>query len=228
MIENNSEEMNTVVETFLVEETMSLIYDNDKLDKWNNLVAELGLEGQNEIRHPEKSPIPFMHLKTSLFAVFNELCSTHVDVKNFRISPIPVEILDLISLSIREKYFSEIQIWYDEKVKDPCCVGIIKSWGIDDSGGRRVGDKAFKFKEDALEYIQNNNMDGHKPYDYSFNSAQYYLIGKWADVKHSFDELKKMAKERFIERKGYELKKTIKEKQRELDDLELESINLFS
>ena len=34
-LSKNSEEMKTVVETFVIEETAPLIYDNDKLEKWN-------------------------------------------------------------------------------------------------------------------------------------------------------------------------------------------------
>jgi len=44
-MKNNSKEMKTVVETFLMEETVELTYDQEKLDKWNGLVEELGLLG---------------------------------------------------------------------------------------------------------------------------------------------------------------------------------------
>ncbi|MFA5234148.1 MAG: hypothetical protein WC390_07095 [Sulfurimonas sp.] len=44
-LNKNSNEMKTIVETFIIEETAELIYDNDKLDKWNELVDTLGLQG---------------------------------------------------------------------------------------------------------------------------------------------------------------------------------------
>ena len=40
-LQNNSSEMKTVVETFIIEETADLIYDNEQLDKWNELVDKL-------------------------------------------------------------------------------------------------------------------------------------------------------------------------------------------
>jgi len=49
-LSNNSNEMKTVVETFVVEETASLIYDNEQLDNWNSIVEELGLKGQASIQ----------------------------------------------------------------------------------------------------------------------------------------------------------------------------------
>jgi hypothetical protein len=55
---NNHESMKTIVETFLIEETIDLIYDNEQLDKWNKHVQELGLIGQTKIVQTDKSPIP--------------------------------------------------------------------------------------------------------------------------------------------------------------------------
>ena len=48
----NHPAMKTVVETFVIEETQELIYDNEKLDKWNKYVEELGLTGQTKIITP--------------------------------------------------------------------------------------------------------------------------------------------------------------------------------
>jgi len=125
LTKNNSVEMKTVVETFVIEETAELIYDNEKLDKWNKMVEELGLTGQKTIVKQEKSPIPFMHMKPSLKAIFEVLCPAKKDVEQYDITPIPVEILDLVALSKRENYFDKIEIWYDDKSPDPCCVGLI-------------------------------------------------------------------------------------------------------
>src|SRR5688572_22578206 len=122
-LENNSSEMKTVVETFVIEETAELIYDNEKLDKWNELVGDLGLSGQTKIIKPTKSPIPFMHLKTSMKNVFEVLCPRKVAVEEYDVTPIPLEILELVALSKKEGYFTSIEIWYDEKSPDPVCVG---------------------------------------------------------------------------------------------------------
>lgn len=121
---SNSGEMATVVEIFVIEETAELIYDGEALEKWNKYVEELGLTGQKTIVKKDKSPIPFMHLKTSLKNVFETLCPTKMDVDKYNVTPIPLEILDVIALSKNEGYFEKIQIWYDNKSPDPVCIGM--------------------------------------------------------------------------------------------------------
>lgn len=218
-LQKNANDMATVVETYLVEETVDLIYDGEKLDKWNNLVAELGLEGQNKIRQPEKSPIPFQPMNEQLKNTFDVLCPTKVNVENYNESSIPVEILDLVALSKREGYFNRIQIWYDEKQKDPLCVGLINEWGVTKPDGTFKITQMWSKKE-AEDYIQTNELVDHKPYELTWNSKRW-LIGRWADVKKSFKELKEMAKERFMFEQKTAILQEIKKQQRELEDLEL-------
>lgn len=121
---SNSNEMGTKVEIFVIEETAELIYDGEALEKWNTYIEELGLKGQKTIVKKDKSPIPFMHLKTSLKNVFETLCPTKVDVSDYSVTPIPLEILDVVALSRREGYFEKIEIWYDNKSPDPVCIGM--------------------------------------------------------------------------------------------------------
>ena len=54
------------------------------------------------------------------------------------------------------------------------------------------------------------------------------MLGKWADVKHSFEELKEMATKRFIAQEGNTFRKQIKEAQRGLDDLETSAFDKFN
>jgi hypothetical protein len=123
LTQNNHESMKTVVETFVIEETAELIYDNEKLDEWNRMVDELGLTGQSQVIKKEKSPVPFMHMNNSLCNVFEVLCPRKVAVESYNVTPIPVEILSLVSLSKKEEYFDKIEIWYDDKTPDPVCIG---------------------------------------------------------------------------------------------------------
>lgn len=219
----NSNEMKTVVETFVIEETAELIYNNEKLDKWNELVGELGLKGQTKIIAPEKSPIPFMHLKKSLSNVLECLCPKKVNVEDYDVTPIPVEILDLIALSKRENYFNKIEIWYDEKSPDPVCVGITgyyyqPTWAI--NRNQTLDGKEFATEKECKDAGATSFIN--------FSEKQRYLLGKWADVKHSFEELKEMAIKRFISEKGNELRKTIKEANRQLDDIEINAFEQFN
>jgi hypothetical protein len=52
-------------------------------------------------------------------------------------------------------------------------------------------------------------------------------LGKWGDVKHSFPELREMAKKRFKSEKENELNKRIKDAKRDLDDLETQAFDRF-
>lgn len=220
-LENNSNEMKTEVETFLIEETSSLIYDNEQLDKWNKLVNELDLEGQQEIVKPSKSPIPFMFIKDSMKKVFETLCPRVVDVDKYNITPIPVEILGLVALSKMENYFQKIQIWYDDKNPDPLCVGrTCNFYGYKNNSFSNVDRVEKPTKQEVKDIIGD-----HSVYE---TDVKLYLLGKWGDVKHSFEELKEMARKRFIAEGENDYRKRIKEAQRGLDDLEIEAFDRFN
>jgi len=198
-----------------------LIYDNEQLDKWNSLVSELGLEGKTEIVKPEKSPIPFMFIKTSMYNVFKTLCPRSVPVSKYNITPIPVEILDLIALSKRENYFQSIEIWYDDKDPDPLCIGkTCKFYGYKNGSWNSNDRFEAATKQEVKDVIGEHNV-----YE---TDEKHYLLGKWADVKHSFDELKEMATKRYISERGNEHRLRIKEAQRGLDDLETEAFSRFN
>lgn len=221
LTKNNHESMETVVETFLIEETVDLIHDNEQLDKWNKHVEDLGLTGQTRIVKKGKSPIPFMHLKKSHQNICTTLCPRKEDIENYSATPIPVEILDLIALSKKEGYFNKMQIWYDDKSPDPFAVGIKSVWYSYAISGENP--EEFESKEAAL----NNAHDGKSVYFREWD-AQYYLLGKWADVKHSWDELKEMATKRFIAEKSNEYHNKIKEAKRGLEDIKNEAFDAFN
>ena len=124
LLEHNSSSMKTEVELYIIEETQELIYDNEKLDQWNNLVSELGLEGQTKVVKSDKSPIPFLWMNDALKKVFEELCPTKASVESYDKTPIPVEALSMVALSKREKYFDKIEVWYNEKNPDPVIIGM--------------------------------------------------------------------------------------------------------
>lgn len=124
LLKHNSTSMKTVVETYIIEETQELIYDNEKLDQWNNLVNELGLEGQTKVVKAEKSPLPFLWMNTALKKTFEELCPAKTPVESYDKTPIPVEALSMLALSKREGYFDKIEVWFNEKNPDPAIIGL--------------------------------------------------------------------------------------------------------
>lgn len=125
-MEYNNESMNTVVETFYVAETVNLIHDNDALQKWNEKIEELGLHGQKKVLiKDDKSPIPFLWMNNAIINTFQTLCPTKCDIVEYDKTPIPVELLQTVSLCVAESYFDKIEIWYNEKDKDPVIVGYV-------------------------------------------------------------------------------------------------------
>lgn len=213
LLKHNSTSMKTEVELYIIEETQELIYDNEKLDQWNKRVTELGLIGQTKIQAKDKSPIPFLHMKQTLVAVFETLCPRKVNVQDYDKTPIPVEILDLIALSVREKYFNHIQIWYDDKSTDPACIGFTGDWRVYDS---KYKDIARVGSEEEAIAMKNNPQY----YNHYFEVTGQYLIGRWADVKQSLEELATKAKRLFVADGTNRIQKNILEEKRRLEDLE--------
>lgn len=183
--------MKTEVETYLIEETKELIYDNEKLDQWNSLVAELELQGQTKVVKVDKSPVPFLWMNDVLQKVFTELCPRKVKIVEYDKTPIPVEVLSLIALSKKEDYFNKIEVWYNDKNPDPAVVG-------------------FRYTRGNTEW----ERDWH---------AEKYLLARWSDVKASLAELTDRAKKLFALRRTNELQTSIKQHQRELEDIELKA-----
>lgn len=182
--------MATVVETFYVEETVNLIHDNDALAKWNEKVNELGLEGQKTVVKTDKSPIPFLWMNEALVSAFEVLCPSKTEMEKYDKTPIPLELLEVVSLCKREDYFDLVEVWFNEREKDPVIIGYKYNLGSSESDWWRKsrGDK--------------------------------YLIGRWADVKASLDALVKRAKNLFFQSETLRLKQQIRDSQRHLEDLE--------
>lgn len=199
MLQNNNSSMATVVETFLIEETINLIHDGEALQKWNDKIEELGLEGQKSVLvMKDKSPIPFLWMNNSLIATFSTLCPTKVNIDKYDKTPIPLEILELVSLSKKEGYFDLIQVWYNDVDKDPVVVG----YSID---------QEYKNRESYYQEVY----------------SKKYLIGRWADMKASLDTLIDRAKQVYIQMTTASYKQQIRDYQRRLEDIEDEANRNF-
>ena len=212
--EKNSKMMKTQVEVFVIEETQELIYDSERLQEWGDLVGQLGLKGQRSLAVPEKSPVPYMHMKKSLENMFTVLCPVKVDITEYNVTPIPVEILRLASLSLKEKHFNKVEIWYDDVKPDPVCVGIKGVWGegsYQDNRNRSLSGKEFETKDECVE------AGAVHP---TYRETNKYLVGRWADENRSFEELRGIARERMLEEKTKGLMDKKRKIQRELDDVE--------
>jgi len=115
-----------MVQKFIVEEATELIYDSDKIEEWKVKCEELGLTKQIALANGDKSPIPFEYMNTVSERVYETLCPTKQNYREYHKTAIPLEVLSLIALSEKEKYFDKIEIWYDDKTPDPLAVGYVK------------------------------------------------------------------------------------------------------
>jgi len=199
MLQNNNSSMQTTVETFYVSETINLIHDNEALATWNKKVEELGLEGQLQVlTKKDASPIPFLWMNSGIIATFETLCPTRVPIEKYDKTPIPVELLETVSLCKKEGYFDAIEVWYNEQEKDPVIVGYVFDKGRTDE------ERWMK-----LWY------------------SKKYLIGRWADVKASLDTLTKKAMQIFRASEEVNIKQQIKDAQRRLEDLDTAVMSKF-
>lgn len=120
------------VQIFMSEDNKALIYDNEQLDEFRNIVSEFNLICNN-VMDSEKSPIPYMLLDEATIRAFKLLCPTTDDIKQYRFE-IPLEILRHVKLSSTEKYFDWIEVWSNTKDPDPFCIGRVFKTDSDRKG----------------------------------------------------------------------------------------------
>ena len=110
------------VETFVSEEQFE---SNEEI---NALQKELGLEGQEKITVDGKI-IPFAEMTEEEHLVYSTLCPHSQELKEYRLSPIPLRVLQIAKLAKDTNYFEELLVW-DRKSSaitlDPVLVGIKK------------------------------------------------------------------------------------------------------
>jgi len=206
-----------VTQSYMVEETKNLVYDKKKQAEWKELTATLGLKGQNEVLTPSKSPIPFTPMNRVLKDIFSELCGRNELVQDYKIAPIPVEVLGLVKLSVDEQYFSSMEVYYDDESPDPVLIGRTGYWSeltyYSDSNKDLEG-KQFSSKEDCTAAGANHP---------NFNETGRYLVARWGDVAMSFEALAGKAKERWIKRTTLDAKKQIARYEQDLANAQEEA-----
>ncbi len=184
--------MKAIVETFVLEEQEEVISKN--INKWYDLVSELNLTGQSKLISSQKLSA-FMPIDYAMYNVFKTLFPSRSTVRDFSKSPIPIEILELIAKLSSD--FDEMQIWYDEKnINSGVCVGIQSKWYAKDDDGKLK--EKFDTKEEAKQNMVDNGWTKNEPETWFLDNKEY-LIGKWSDRNYSFNELKEMAKDKFLE-----------------------------
>jgi hypothetical protein len=206
-----------MVENYFNQELTDVVFEIEALDTWKELSEQLGLEKQLDFVKGKESPLPYPYLNESMVRIYSTLCPRKVDFKKYDKTPIPLEVLEQIALCIKEKYFKQIEIWYDDKTPDPVVVGTICKYYTYNKEGKRTED--FNTKEEA----EINKGNGWSVYETDINR---YIVARWGDVLRPLRELKDLAKERIIDKFASELKKEITEKTEALKVIQ-ENANLY-
>lgn len=217
----------TVVERYIVTETAELIHDPEALARWNDACKALGLEGQQKLVIPDKSPIPFLWMNKGLENVFTTLCPQKIDVTKFDKSPIPLEALDLAALASREGYFGKIQVWYDDVNPDPVLVGITCDFVPVSKGYNWHHSDLQPTREAAIKWLADNGLEPYSPPTYTTNE-KFYLMARWGDVAKPFEQLRAEAITRYIDTTKADAEQRIRDAQRTIEDLESESRKRFN
>lgn len=104
--------------------------DIDASASWVSICEKLELEGQLSLikRQDETqgNPIPYMPINKRWLKIFKTICPDHVEYQKYSFSTIPMDGLIEIGLCVEKNLFDTIQIWWDNKEKDPLIIGIVK------------------------------------------------------------------------------------------------------
>ena len=217
-----------MVQIYQNEELNDIMFEVDALDEWKAINKELGLDKQMSFVESAESPIPYPWINGSMERIFTTLCPTKVDFKKYDKTPIPLEVLKQIKLSIDDRHFKGIEIWYDDKMPDPFAVGVTCKFYAYDKKWQAMKDTEnnameFDSEEQCRDYA---NTVGFEVYSVSKTNEKKYLIARWADVVRPIAELKDLAKERLIEKYGCEFKNELEKVSAALKKIN-ENVTLF-
>jgi hypothetical protein len=221
------------VQSYKNAELENVIFNVEDQDEWKQLAADLGLNKQMEFVQSAKSPLPYPVLNQSMKNIFETLCPSKVEFKDYNKTPIPLEVLKELAFCIKENYFTEIRIWSDDKAPDPIAVGSTTRFSAsyyltqadkDKSSyyDRKTSGYDFTSKEQAKNWCETM---GYVYNDYH-SSTEQYLVARWADELRPMPELKKMALDRLKDKYMSEWTKAVKEIQSKINTAE-ETLNLF-
>lgn len=217
-----------MVQIYQNEELNDIMFEVEALDEWKSINEELGLVKQMSFTETAESPIPYPWINGGMDRIFSTLCPTKVDFKKYDKTPIPLEVLKQLRLSVNERHFGAIEIWYDDKTPDPFAVGVTAKWcpyakdyhRMKDADGK---DMEFDSEAQAMDYCKTIGFEYKGAYQ---TDVKKYLIARWADVVRPIAELKELARERLIERYGAEFRNELEKVTTALKKIN-ENVTLF-
>jgi hypothetical protein len=103
-------------------ENEALILDEVQLAEYNELTAELGLQ-TIEQSEEQKVPNVYAFLNSAMTKQLHAICPRHADVKDYKKSTIPVEVLKVLKFAKENKMYEGYEIWYNDVEPDPLLIG---------------------------------------------------------------------------------------------------------
>lgn len=191
----------------------------EDIQQYHSLVAELGLDGQKAvITDTSKEPVPYLWANTTTMNIVETLCNRSVDVADYKLSPIPIEVLEVIKNCKDNNYFHTLRVHYTDVDPDPFLIGSLGGYFYR-NGTYSVEDRIeVEHMDDALEAKENKH---------TIYNARQYVLARWGDEAKTWDELALLAKKKFMSNESNEANKKILEGKRMLKDLESQATERF-
>ena len=112
-------------------ENKTLIFNEDDRAAYHFLAKKLGIKDAEE-KDEKQTPIVYPYLNKGMEVCLNELCPMHTDLKDYKKSTIPLEVLKVVEFVIDNEMFEGIAVWYDDVDPDPLLIG----WNYEDDTAR--------------------------------------------------------------------------------------------
>lgn len=92
------------------------------------LIQKLGLEGQQTLADPETcTRQPYREMTALELYVWRTVCPETTDVRQYRHSPIPLRVLQVIAYARELGIYEKLEVWHPKQViDDPLLVGVPK------------------------------------------------------------------------------------------------------
>lgn len=213
------------IQSFRNAELENVIFGIEEQEEWKELASELGMGAQLSFIQTAKSPLPYPLMNQSMQNIFETLCPSKAEFKAYSKTPIPLEVLKELSFCVKENYFSNIDIWYDDKTPDPIAVGTLNRYQAyykDTSDATKYTAYEFESAQQAKNWCETM---GYKCTN-TYVEVNKYIIARWADELRPMAELKSMALERLKDKYVSEWNKALKEIQNKLTSAE-ETLHLY-
>ena len=197
------------VEIYFEKELSDITFEVEALEEWKAIAQQLGMTEQLELTKGKDTPVPYPYINLHMERVYETLCPVKVDYRQYKNTPIPLEVLRQIAFSVNDKHFNKIEIWYDDKQPDPFAIGFIGYHFVYDKNYKSIKNEdgsimQFNTEKEAIEY---KNANGH--YSVGYELKGKYCIARWGDELKPFNTLKKLALERLVENSGSDLKREL-------------------